>query len=157
LRRDLRQERVARNKEKLSRLLARGYTYERAGRALGIGARQVQKYVAEDPSVRQRADELARETDPDAWQVLRDAMLAMKNDGVDWPSRIQAAKAALTIPTEGTPAAAGYDTVTLHVHRTAEGEEVITVTEGEQPEPDPADDDGPPQEPVFDPPLAAEG
>ncbi len=73
--------------------------------------------------IKAHAAELMKENDPDAWQVLSEAMHhARKGDGIDWSARIQAARIKLTLPSEQTPQDANA-TVTLIVRRHEDGTE----------------------------------
>jgi hypothetical protein len=79
---------------RITQLRGRGYTVEATAQAIGIGERAVYKRMRANPQIQVEADRLLEQLDPQAWDVLRQAMNAMKGDGIDWPSRIAAAKAA---------------------------------------------------------------
>jgi hypothetical protein len=124
---------TASQREHLIVYRSRGYTLERCAAALGFkSAKVLYGWMADDPSIAVEAEARAQELDPDAWSVLREAMTtARRDDGIDWPSRIAAARAALTIPVEVASPDTENQTVTLIVHRHADGTETATVEEGD--------------------------
>jgi hypothetical protein len=117
--------------KRIIQLRGRGYTVEATARALGIGERAVYKRMRANPEIATEADRLLEQLDPQAWDVLRQAMNAMKGDGIDWPSRNAAAKAAHTIPSEGTIAPENQ-TVNLHVTHHRDGTETVEILEQEE-------------------------
>lgn len=119
---------------RLPELLARGYTVQRAAKVLGRSERTVWAWLADDPSLRERAADIQEDIDPQAVDVLRE-LLSHPDPNI----RIKAATVLLRAPTEGEGRQENQ-IVTLVVHRTADGEDVIT----EQ-------DNGTPEDPVVEP------
>jgi hypothetical protein len=126
--------------EYMKYLFSRGYSVPGVAGAVRLSERQVYRILENTPDLKAEAERI----DPQAWRVLRDAMNARKDDGCDWPSRIAAAKAALTIPTEAD-GRSGTETQTLIIHRDGD----VELVDGELTEEEYA-------EHVIDPVLAAE-
>jgi len=134
----------ARLQARLVELLGRGYGVKRAATVLGRSERTLWAWLAADPTIRERAAKTQEDVDPQAVDVLRELL-----SHTDPKIRLQAATALLRAPAES--AAPDDDrVVTLVVHRTADGEETVTVLDGDV---GPEQEDGLPEEPADLPPL----
>ena len=129
---------LTRQQERVARMLAKGFTLAESARAVGIGARQVERWNSPTkgvPGFRARVEQLKEENpEPEADEMLRAALSATKRDGSpDWMVIIAAAKALKMTPPD--PAAANGPEVyqvhmpVIYVDRTTN--EMVEPTEDE--------------------------
>lgn len=100
---------MTRQQEWVARMIAKGFSYRESAAAVGIGTRQVERWMSPSkglPGFRARVEQLREENpEPGADEMLRAALGATKRDGSpDWMVIIAAAKALKMTPPD--PAAA---------------------------------------------------
>lgn len=104
-------------------LLGRGYNHEQIATAVGISRRRVDQLLHEDGRILEEARRVQEQSEPLAVAKLRELMLTSKDERV----QLQAAIGLLKQPTEVD--APKQTITTLHIHRTADGEETVSVEE----------------------------
>jgi hypothetical protein len=123
--------------KRLALLMARGMSNDEAAAKLTppVEGRTARRWRANNSAIDGERDRIQQESDPEAYQVLTDAMLtARRDDGVDWSSRVAAARAriAMNVAAQGDP----HQTVVIIDRRTQPGDGEVLY--GDEPEPVPA-------------------
>lgn len=112
-------------------MIAKGFTIAETARAIGMGARQVERWNSPTkstvPGFRQRVEQLREERpEPGADEMLRAALSATKRDGTpDWPVVIAAAKALKMTPPDPAALTPEAYQVTIHFNRDKDGNPIF--------------------------------